>query len=104
MFLRPRPQCKESQPIYRNTELKAKVKAKLEKVMKKGYIEIADIQLMESVMYMYDVVKGDDIHMVYDGSKSGLNNSLWALWFELPIIDTMTCWILAGTWLAHNDF
>ena len=51
MFLRPPPQCKESQPIYRNTELKAKVKAKLEKVMKKGYIKIADIQMAESIMY-----------------------------------------------------
>ena len=45
-------------------------------MIKKGYIEITDIQMVESIMYMFDVVKGDDIRMVYDGSKSGLNDSL----------------------------
>ena len=43
----PPPQCKDAQQIYWNTELKAKVKAKLEKVMEKGYIEIADIQMVD---------------------------------------------------------
>ena len=97
MFLRQPPQCKDSQPLYRDPELKAKVREKLEKVMKKGYIEIADIQMVESIMYMFDVVKGEDIRMVYDGSKSGLNDALWAPWFALPTINTMTRWTVAGT-------
>ena len=76
MFLCPPPQSKHAQPKYQNEEIKAKVKEKLEKVIQKGYIEIADIQIVESIIYMFDVVKGDDIHMVYDGSKSGLNDAL----------------------------
>ena len=44
--------------------------------MKKGYIEIADIYLVESTMYMFNVVKGNDIRMMYNGSKSALNNVL----------------------------
>ena len=47
-------------------------------MIEKGYIEITDIQMVESIMYMFDVVKGDDMCIVYDGSKSGLNNALWA--------------------------
>ena len=46
MFLCQLPQCKDSQPLYSDPELKAKVREKLEKVMKKGYIEIADIQMV----------------------------------------------------------
>ena len=84
------PHSKMMQPPYRSDDIKAKVKEKLEKVFRKGYIEITDIQLVESIMYMFDVAKGDDIRMVYDGSKSGLNNCLWAPWFALPTIDTMT--------------
>ena len=54
-------------------------------------------------MYIFDVVKGDDIRKVYDSSKLGLNNLSWALWFALPTIDTRTCLTLAGTWLADNE-
>ena len=76
MFLSPPPSCKEIQPKINNKKLRLKIREKLEKVLKKGYIKITDIQMVESIMYMFDVVKGDDIHMVYDGSKSNLNDSL----------------------------
>jgi hypothetical protein len=33
-----------------------------------------------------------------------LNKALWALWFSLPTIDTMSKWIIAGSWLADNDY
>ena len=104
MFLRPLPQSKDRQPKINDEELKVKIKKKLEKVIDKGYIEITDIQMVKSIMYMFDVVKGDDICMVYDGSKSGLNDALWACWFTLPTIDTMTRWTLAGTWLSDNGY
>ena len=42
--------------------------------------------------------------MVYDGTKSGLNDVLYAPWFALPTVDTMTRWVIAGTWLADNDY
>ena len=104
MFLQPPPQSKDAQPKIKDEELKAKIKEKLKNVIEKGYIEITDIQMVKSIMYMFDVVKGDDICMVYDGSKSDLNDALWTPWFALPTIDTMTRWTLAGTWLADNDY
>ena len=94
------PHSKRMQPPYQNNKIKAKVKEKLKKVFHKGYIKIANIQMVESIMYMFDVVKGDDIHMVCDGSKQSLNDCIWAPWFALPTIDTMTWQALAGTWLA----
>ena len=104
MFLSPPPSCKETQPEINDEKLRLKIREKLKKVIKKQYIEITDIQMVESIMYMFDVAKGDDIRMVYDGSKSSLNDSLWAPWFALPTVDTMTRWTLAGTWLADNDY
>lgn len=41
--------------------------------------------------------------MVYDGSKSGLNSSIWAPWFALPTAESMVRWVIAGSWLADND-
>ena len=54
---------------------------------------------------MFHVPKGDeDIQMVYNGTKSGLNAVLYAPWFALPTVDAMNRWVAAGSWLADNDF
>jgi hypothetical protein len=41
--------------------------------------------------------------MVYDGTKSGLNEMLWAPWFPLPTVDSLLCSVESGTWMADND-
>jgi hypothetical protein len=41
---------------------------------------------------------------VYDGTRSGLNESVHAPWFALPTSDSMTLWVIAGAWLADNDY
>ena len=46
--------------------------------MKKGYIDLIDINFVETIIYMFHVAKGDDIHMVYDRSKLGLNAAIYA--------------------------
>ena len=71
----------------------------------RGYVKIADLQFFELLMYMFHVPKGDtDIRMVYDGTKSRLNESLYAPWFALPTVDTMSRWVIAGSWLVDNDY
>jgi hypothetical protein len=60
---------------------------------------------VRSLMFMFDVPKGtDDVRMVYDRSKSGLNDALWAPWFSLPTVDTTTRALLLGYWCADNDY
>jgi hypothetical protein len=47
---------------------------------------------------------GDDVRMVYDGLRSGLNEALWAPWFALPTVDAMMRGLLPGYWCADNDY
>ena len=50
-----------------------------------GYIISGPVLLLTSY---FSVSKGeDDICLVYDGTKSGLNSILWAPWFPLPTIE-----------------
>lgn len=100
MFLFTPPQCKDRQLPYHNTEIQKKVKEYLKKVLDKGYIEVVEIQLVESIMCMFYVEKGLDIRMIYNRLKLGPNNALWGPWFALPTINTITWRTVAGTWLA----
>jgi hypothetical protein len=73
--------------------------------MKKGYITKAAPREIRSLMYMFDVPKGlCEVRMVYDGSRSGLNESLWAPWFALPTVDAMVRSLMPGYWCADNDY
>ncbi|KAL7568332.1 hypothetical protein ACA910_018465 [Epithemia clementina (nom. ined.)] len=42
--------------------------------------------------------------MVYDGTKSGLNASLFAPWFSLTAVDTILKSVGKDTWAADNNF
>ncbi len=78
-----------------------KVVAKLMDIRKKGYIGPGAI---ESLIAYFDVPKGEsDIRMVYDGTKSGLNDMLFAPWFPLPTVETMLRSVVPGTYMADND-
>jgi hypothetical protein len=64
--------------------VKAAMKEKLEKIRRLKYIQVGP---MVSLTSYFAVPKGkDDIRMVYDGTKNGLNDSLWAPWFSLPTV------------------
>ena len=82
MFVGPPPTAKVPQPPYDDESIRQKVKEKIQRVIDNGYIELRDIEDVKSLMYYFHVPKGeDDIRMVYDGSKPGLNKSLFAHWF-----------------------
>ena len=105
MFDGDPPNILEFQPPYKDNDVKAKVKEKLQRVLDRGYVEITDIKFVEALMYMFHVPKGkSDIRMVYDATKSRLNESLFAPWFGLPTIDAITRWVICGSWLADSDY
>jgi hypothetical protein len=55
-------------------------------------------------MNVFDVPKGeDDIRLVYDGTKSKLNDHLWAPWFPLPTVESLLRSVGPTTWLGDND-
>jgi hypothetical protein len=57
------------------------VAAKLLKVLSRGYIAKG---VVLSLVNVFDVPKGLDVRLVYDGSASGLNSALWAPNFYMP--------------------
>jgi hypothetical protein len=104
-FVEDPPTSMGKQPPYTDENVKEKVKEKVQAVISKGYIVRASLTAIRSLMFMFDVPKGTaDVRMVYDGSKSGLNDALWAPWFCLSTVDSMTRGFLPGYWCADNDY
>ena len=59
---------------------------------------------IESFMNYFAASKGDtDVRVVYDGTLSGLNASLWASYFPLPTNQSHLPMVEPGTYMADND-
>jgi len=59
---------------------------------------------VKSLTNYFPVEKGDDdIRVVYDGTKSGLNGALWAPTFGLPTVETLLSCVEASTWMSDMD-
>ena len=44
-----------------------------------------------------------DIRMVYDASRSGLNDAVWAPWFPMPTVNYHLRAVEVGTFMADCD-
>jgi hypothetical protein len=74
---------------------------KLTKVRQRGYIAPG---IIASLTLFFEVEKGeDDIRLVYDGSVSGLNLSIWVPRFFLPTIRTHLWAVDENTYMADVD-
>ena len=90
------PQRGEPDPLIRE-----QVRKKLAKVREKGYLDVGPVRALTS---FFTVPKGDsDVRVVYNGTKSGLNDCLWAPWFRLPTIEQHLRATQPGTFLADLD-
>lgn len=86
------PKCEEKRKLIRS---------KLLVIREKDYVEEGRIN---SLMSFFDVPKGvKDLRMVYDGTASGLNNSLWSPWFPLPSVNWLLRAVEPGYCMADND-
>jgi hypothetical protein len=89
-----------SNPVFAKKERK-----KVFKVIKRGYLRPADRKDILSHMHYFSVPKGEeDIRMVYDGSKCGLNAATFALWFAVPTSSSLERMIMPHTVQGDNDF
>jgi len=106
--LRPRfvsdpPQWRKPQQPPKDKDVGAKERAKISKVRRRGYIS-AMVGIV-SLLFFFSVPKGEsDIRMVFDGTKSGLNEALFAPWFFLPTVNTMLRSVDDSYWGADNDY
>ena len=68
---------------------------------------------MKSLTHFFPVVKTwkgegsekkvDEIRMVYDATKSGLNEVVWAPWFAMPNVDYYLRAVETGTFMEDCD-
>ena len=88
-FEGPSPSIRQPQPNFSNPEVRAKVKPKIEKVIKRRYMaKVTTGFELKSLIKYFVVPKGlDDIRVVYDGTANELNDAVWAPSFWLPTID-----------------
>jgi hypothetical protein len=94
------PAWEEPQQLPKDKAMADKMVAKLRDVLEKGYLEEGKVT---SLMFFFAVEKNDDIRMVYDGTKSGLNDATWAPWFPLPIVEDLLDAVEPGTFMGDND-
>lgn len=74
---------------------------KLRKVRKRRYVEPGEVFSLTS---FFAVPKGvEDIRMVYDGTKSGLNDNIWVPRFPLPTINTHLRAVDGDTCMSDMD-
>jgi len=74
-----------TQRLERAPKLHNTIRIKLKKVYRLGHTCAGTVS---SLTFYFAVPKGEEgIHMLYDGTKSGLNDMMWAPWFPLPTIE-----------------
>jgi hypothetical protein len=89
------------QPDESDVEVRDQVRQKLDKFRARGYVGPGTV---ESLTPYFTVPKGDgDVRLVFDGTRSHLNNALWAPPFVLPTINSLLRAVEVGTWMADID-
>ena len=95
------PEYRQAQKDERDKGVKQLVIKKLNHARERKYIGPGTVR---SLMSFFSVSKGDDdIRMVYDASKSGLNETIWIPRFPLPTIATHLRAVECGTYMADLD-
>lgn len=102
IFIRQKlPRWIRAQRLPKEAYMVEKMTKKFVKVANKGYVGEGTVL---SMINCFAVEKGeDDIRLVYDGKKSGLNDSVWAPNFFLPSVDSMLMNMNVHTWCADLD-
>ena len=102
LFIRKKlPRWIKKQRLPTEPHLAERMVSKFRKVLAKGYIGEGAVV---SMINCFAVPKGDDdIRLVYDGTKCGLNECLWAPNFFLPSVDSMLLNMNTLTWSADLD-
>lgn len=92
---------KKTQTWPKIPEHRTKVKEKILKVVKRGYMAQGPVA---SLTGFFAVPKGEsDIRLVYDATKCGFNDVIWSPSFLLPTIDDTLQQVDIGGWMGDID-
>ncbi len=98
---RPLPRGRQLKPLNLNLEQKTLVADKLESMKLKSYLEPG---FVSNALHFFAVPKGDsDIRVVFDGTSSGLNETLWAPNFYLPTAQAAALNVSYSSWMSDMD-
>jgi hypothetical protein len=98
---RPLPRGRQLKPLNLNLEQKTLVADKLESMKLKSYLEPG---FVSNALHFFAVPKGDsDIRVVFDGTSSGLNETLWAPNFYLPTARAAALNVSYSSWMSDMD-
>lgn len=101
-FINDPPSYTHPQPKNRDPVSKKLTETKLQKVIDQGYM--GNDTPISSLTSYFHVPKGDDdIRMVYDGTKCGLNDAVWVPSFGMPSINSHLRAVVEGTWMTDTD-
>ena len=82
---------------------RSNILTKIDKIRARGYVS-NNTEAVATINY-FAVPKGeDDIQIVYDGTKSGLNATLYAPWFHLPDLRSVLNSLKPTYWSSDNDY
>jgi hypothetical protein len=96
------PTQRKKKPLRLPPAQRTMVAAKLETMINRNYLEPGHVA---NTVHFFAVPKGDaDIRMVFDGTSSGLNDTLFAPNFWLPSAKSAANVMGFGTWMADMDF
>ena len=91
------------QPRGATHAIHEQMKVKLSKVRDRRYV-VGPTDSVHSLTSFFAVPKGDDdVRMVYDGTKSGLNDCIWVPRFPLPTVATHLRAVEPGTFMGDMD-
>ena len=78
------------------------VGSKIHTMIQKSYLEVGHVQ---SHLHYFAVPKGDtDVRIVFDGTSSGLNETLWSPNFYLPSARNASELLTFDSWMSDSDF
>ena len=101
-FVTEPPEYLTGQPKEKDPNTKKRVEEKLQKVVYRGYLD--DKQVIKSLTSFFAVPKGeDDIRMVYDGTKCGLNSAVWVPTSLIPTLATHLRAVVEGRHMCDVD-
>ena len=81
---------------------KVLVAGKIDGMVRRDYLETGYVA---NTVHFFAVPKGDsDIRVVFDGTSSGLNETLWAPNFFLPSAKSASMCLSFSTWMSDMDF
>lgn len=104
-FSTPPPTSSAKQTTNPDPDARKLEKEKIDKALRAVYLVPTQREQIKCLMHYFSVPKGPtDIRMVYDSTRSGLNEATWVPWFGLPTIESLERTLDIKSWQGDNDF